>query len=165
MIAEAGDERITQALAGIRETFEELGILLAYDQAGQPVPPAQVQQLDRKASLYEQCRARGWTLAVDQLWYLAHWTAPLDLPKRFNVPFLWPACPRARRRWPTRPSSSSPPGSLRRMRLRALKKKLFILFPTQRTLQRIAHLPDTQAVIHTLLGEKPLWRACPVAAT
>ena len=162
MIAEAGDERITQALAGIRETFEELGILLAYDQAGQPVPPAQVQQLDRKASLYEQCRARGWTLAVDQLWYLAHWTAPLDLPKRFNVPFFVARMPEgqtavADETEQFEPTWISPQDAIARFE----EKKLFILFPTQRTLQRIAHQPDTQAVIHALLSEKPLWQACP----
>ena len=41
------DTRVTEALAGIRETFEELGILLAYDESGLSVTADQVQQLDR----------------------------------------------------------------------------------------------------------------------
>jgi hypothetical protein len=106
-------------------------------------------------------RAR-WTLAVDQLWYLAHWTAPLDLPKRFDVPFFVARMPEgqtavADETEQFEPTWISPQDAIARFE----EKNLFILFPTQRTLQRIAHLPDTQAVIHTLLNEKPLWRACP----
>jgi len=160
----AGIGRITQALAGIRETFEELGILLAYDQAGRPVPAAEVEQLDRKASLYEQCRARGWSLAVDQLWYLAHWTAPLNLPKRFNVPFFVARMPEgqtavADETEQFEPTWISPQQALQRFE----EKELFILFPTQRTLQRLTGYADTQAVLDALQGEKPLWHAHPRA--
>ena len=162
MASVAGAARITQALAGIRETFEELGILLAYDEAAQPVSAAQVRQLDRKASLYEQCRTRGWTLAVDQLWYLAHWTAPLDMPKRFNVPFFVARMPEgqtpiADETEQFEPTWIRPQDAVQRFE----EKKLIILFPTLRTLQRISTLPDAQAVIDALQSEKPLWHACP----
>ncbi|NIF83389.1 MBL fold metallo-hydrolase [Comamonas sp. Tr-654] len=160
----AGTGRITQALAGIRETFEELGILLAYDQAGRPVSAAEVEQLDRKASLYEQCRARGWSLAVDQLWYLAHWTAPLNLPKRFNVPFFVARMPEgqtavADETEQFEPTWIRPQQALQRFE----EKELFILFPTQRTLQRLTGYADTQAVLDALQSEKPLWHAHPRA--
>ncbi|WP_043008213.1 MBL fold metallo-hydrolase [Comamonas testosteroni] len=160
----AGTGRITQALAGIRETFEELGILLAYDQAGRPVPADEVEQLDRKASLYEQCRARGWSLAVDQLWYLAHWTAPLNLAKRFNVPFFVARMPEgqtavADETEQFEPTWIRPQQALQRFE----EKELFILFPTQRTLQRLTGYADTQAVLDALQGEKPLWHAHPRA--
>ncbi|MGU3627759.1 MBL fold metallo-hydrolase [Comamonas sp. C24C] len=160
----AGTDRITQVLAGIRETFEELGILLAYDQAGRPVPAAEVEQLDRKASLYEQCRARGWSLAVDQLWYLAHWTAPLNLAKRFNVPFFVARMPEGQTALADEteqfePTWISPQQALQRFE----EKELFILFPTQRTLQRLTGYADTQAVLDALQGEKPLWHAHPRA--
>lgn len=164
MVEIGGTERITQALAGIRETFEELGILLAYDRAGQPVPAAEVQQLDRKASLYEQCRARGWSLAVDQLWYLAHWTAPLNLPKRFNVPFLVARMPEgqtavADETEQFEPTWIRPQQALERFE----EKRLFILFPTLSTLQRLTGYADTQAVLDALRSEKPLWHAHPRA--
>ncbi|WP_407714275.1 MBL fold metallo-hydrolase [Comamonas testosteroni] len=160
----AGTGRITQALAGIRETFEELGILLAYDQAGRPVPAPEVEQLDRKASLYEQCRARGWSLAVDQLWYLAHWTAPLNLAKRFNVPFFVARMPEgqtavADETEQFEPTWIRPQQALQRFE----EKELFILFPTLRTLQRLTGYADTQAVLDALQGEKPLWHAHPRA--
>lgn len=158
----AGTERITQALAAIRETFEELGILLAYDRNDQPVAPADVALLDRQVSLYAQCRERGWTLAVDQLWYLTHWTAPLDLPKRFNVPFFVARMPQgqvpvADETEQFEPTWISPQDALQRFD----EKKLFILFPTQRTLQRLSAFANTQEVINALHSEKPLWHACP----
>lgn len=40
---------------------------------------------------------------------------------------------------------------------------MFILFPTQRTLQRLTGYADTQAVLDALQGEKPLWHAHPRA--
>ena len=47
------DLHLTQAIAAIRESFEELGILLAYDAQGLPVSAAQVAQLDRHAKAGE----------------------------------------------------------------------------------------------------------------
>ena len=162
MLDAGGDTRVTEALAGIRETFEELGILLAYDESGQCVTAAQVQQLDRKASLYEQCRTRGWTLAVDQLWYLAHWTAARDLPKRFNVPFFVARMPEgqtpeADETEQFEPTWIRPQDALQRF----AEKDLFIVFPTERTLQRMTSFASTQAVLDALKSENLLWRSCP----
>ena len=162
MLDAGGDTRVTEALAGIRETFEELGILLAYDESGQSVTAAQVQQLDRKTSLYEQCRARGWTLAVDQLWYLAHWTAARDLPKRFNVPFFVARMPEgqtpeADETEQFEPTWITPKDALQRF----AEKDLFIVFPTERTLQRMTSFASTQAVLDALKSENLLWRSCP----
>ncbi|MEG0675354.1 MAG: MBL fold metallo-hydrolase [Comamonas sp.] len=162
MVEAGGEARITQALAGIRETFEELGILLAYDAQGLPVSAAQVAQLDRHASLYAQCRERGWTLAVDQLWYLAHWTAARDLPKRFDVPFFVARMPEgqtpeADETEQFEPTWIRPQEALQRF----AEKSLFIVFPTERTLQRLATFASTQAVLDALQGEKLLWKSCP----
>ena len=41
------EEIVTQAIAGLRETFEELGILLAHDAQGRPVSAAELATLDR----------------------------------------------------------------------------------------------------------------------
>lgn len=86
MVEVGGDERITRALPAFARRLKSWASCWPMTKRASPFP-AQVQQLGRHASLYEQCRKRGWTLAVDQLWYLANWTAPFDLPKRFNVPF------------------------------------------------------------------------------
>ena len=154
--------RVTQALAGIRETFEELGILLAHDAAGRPVAPAEAAQLRRHASLYEQCRARGWQLAVDQLWYLAHWTADRTLPKRFSVPFFVARMPEgqipeADGTEQFEPTWIRPRDAVQRFEA----KTLSLLFPTLRTLQHLSRYANTEAVLAALQGEQPLWHSCP----
>src|SRR6478609_8485958 len=84
--------QLTQAITAVRETFEELGVLLAHHEDGSPVSAAEVAAMDRTSgsafSFVEQCAARGLRLDTDQLYTLAHWITDRDLPKRFDVPFL-----------------------------------------------------------------------------
>ncbi|MFN8953909.1 MAG: NUDIX domain-containing protein, partial [Burkholderiales bacterium] len=60
------DLHLTQAIAAIRESFEELGILFARHADGRWADNADIAQIDRKASFATQCQARGLTLAADQ---------------------------------------------------------------------------------------------------
>ena len=121
-----GDLQLTQSVAAVRECFEELGVLLARHPDGRPVDPDAVAAMDRSTTsavaLAEQCAARGLLLATDQVYTLAHWITDRDLPKRFDVPFLSRAWPRARRPRPTRPSSSSPAGCGRPTRWRGTRR-------------------------------------------
>jgi 8-oxo-dGTP pyrophosphatase MutT (NUDIX family) len=82
------DEGLTQAIAAIRESFEELGILLARHGDGTPATAADVRALDRHAPFAAQCRERGLQIAADEVFLLAHWITDRDLPRRFDVPFL-----------------------------------------------------------------------------
>jgi glyoxylase-like metal-dependent hydrolase (beta-lactamase superfamily II)/8-oxo-dGTP pyrophosphatase MutT (NUDIX family) len=154
--------RLTQAIAGLRETFEELGILLACDAQGRPVPAEQVLALDRKAPLVPQCEARGLRLAVDQLWYLAHWTADRDQPRRFDVPFFVARMPAGQE--PDADGSEQfepiwvrPQEALERHRAGDFP----MIFPTIRTLDRLGRFAGTEAVFAALAGEQPLWQCCP----
>src|SRR3954468_10024970 len=82
------DLRLTQAIAAIRESFEELGVLLARHADGRFADANDIAALDRNQPFVAQCRARGLTLAADQAYVLAHWIADRDLSRRFDVPFL-----------------------------------------------------------------------------
>ena len=82
------DERLTQAIAAIRESFEELGVLLARRADGSYAQASDIARLDRKASFVEQCMAHQLTLAADEVFLLTHWITDRDLPRRFDVPFL-----------------------------------------------------------------------------
>ena len=42
-----------------------------------------------------------------------------------------------------------------------MRKSLALVFPTERTLQRMAGFANTQAVLDALQGEKRLWHSCP----
>src|SRR6187431_2985058 len=50
------DLRLTQAIAAIRESFEELGVLLARHADGSHATTADVAALDRKAPFAAQCK-------------------------------------------------------------------------------------------------------------
>ncbi|RYZ11807.1 MAG: MBL fold metallo-hydrolase, partial [Comamonadaceae bacterium] len=67
------DPRLTQAIAAIRESFEELGVLLARHRDGRPVAQADIAAMDRAAPFAPQCEALGLMLAADAVFVLAHW--------------------------------------------------------------------------------------------
>jgi 8-oxo-dGTP pyrophosphatase MutT (NUDIX family) len=60
------DLHLTQAIAAIRESFEELGILLARREDGTMANANDIAALDRKAPFASQCAARGLSLAAER---------------------------------------------------------------------------------------------------
>jgi len=86
-------------VAGIRELFEESGLLLAYDMNGLPfticdettnIRIHQYRNLlnNRKITLKEIVKKEGLFLALDQLYHYAHWITPEARPMRFNTHFF-----------------------------------------------------------------------------
>jgi 8-oxo-dGTP pyrophosphatase MutT (NUDIX family) len=82
-------------IGAIRETFEEVGLLLATGAKG-GVPPIDAArlaeyrracQVDNRA-FWTMVRAERLTLATDRLVYFAHWITPADLPLRFDTRFF-----------------------------------------------------------------------------
>jgi 8-oxo-dGTP pyrophosphatase MutT (NUDIX family) len=79
----------------IRETFEEVGILLAYTADGAPsrfdderfAAYRRACQADHRA-FWEMLRAERLTLATDGLVYFAHWITPEIQPLRFDTRFF-----------------------------------------------------------------------------
>jgi 8-oxo-dGTP pyrophosphatase MutT (NUDIX family) len=82
-------------IGAIRETFEEVGVLLATAADGAParVPAAALAacrracQADNQA-FWELVQSHDLRLATDRLVYFAHWITPEDLPMRFDVRFF-----------------------------------------------------------------------------
>lgn len=86
-------------IAGIRELFEESGLLLAYDKDGLPFSINNEEANDRihqyrdllnkkTITLTEIVRKEGLFLALDQLYHYAHWITPEARPMRFNTHFF-----------------------------------------------------------------------------
>ena len=151
-----------QAVAALRETFEELGLLLARDGAGRPVDAATVAAMDRGASLAEQCRARGLTLACDALFPFARWVAARDIPIRFDTPFFVARMPDgqlpvADETEQFEPEWVRPADALARHAQKAFQ----MIFPTVRTLERLAAYDQAAAVIAACQSEQPLFTSCP----
>ncbi len=158
------DEHLTQAIAAIRESFEELGILLARHSDGRVAGADDIAALDRHAPFAAQCQKRGLTLAADSVFVLARWTADRDLPKRFDVPFLVAAMPPgqtpvADEKEQFEPVWVSPADAL----ARHASGQFFMIYPTIRTLERLAKFANAAAVLAACSGETPLWTSCPRA--
>ena len=159
-----GDLHLTQAIAAIRESFEELGVLLARHADGRPADAADIAAIQRDAPFAVQCEARGLTLAADQVFVLAHWITDRDLPRRVAVPVRVTRMPPAQA--PVADESEQfepvwvrPADALARHQA----GNFFMIFPTIRTLERLEKFVSVEAVLQACAGEIPLWTSCPRA--
>ena len=162
------DLHLTQAIAAIRESFEELGVLLARHadgpRKGAMADAQDIAAIDRHQPFAAQCTARGLSLAADSVYLLAHWTGDRDLPRRFEVPFLVARMPEgqepvADETEQFEPVWVRPADALARHEA----GQFFMIYPTIRTLQRLAKFASTQAVLDAVAHEQPLWVSCPRA--
>ncbi len=156
------DLHLTQAIAAIRESFEELGVLLARHPDGRPAGTDDIAALHRHQPFLAQCQARGLTLAADQVFVLAHWVTDRDLPRRFDVPFLVARMPHdqqpvADEAEQFEPVWVRPADALARHKAGSF----FMIFPTIRTLERLAKFASVEDVLQACTSEKPLWTSCP----
>ena len=158
------DGHLTQAIAAIRESFEELGVLLARHADGRPATGADINAMDRHAPFAPQCRARGLTLAADGVYLLAHWITDRDLPRRFDVPFLVARMPQGQEPVADESEQFEPVWVRPALALeRHAAGSFFMIFPTIRTLQRLVDFTSVQAVLDACASERPLWTSCPRA--
>ncbi len=106
-VAALGDEWRGYWIAAIRETFEEAGLLLAY-QGDQLVSFADEAVHDHydayrprlhsgEVSLLDICAAENLRLAVDQVHFYNRFITPLGRPRRFDTRFFIAAAPEAQR--------------------------------------------------------------------
>ena len=163
--ATQSDLHLTQAIAAIRESFEELGILLARRPDGTLASANDIAALDRKAPFAAQCAERGLVLAASEVFVLAHWITDRDLPRRFDVPFLVARMPEgqtpvADETEQFEPVWVRPADALARHKA----GQFFIIFPTIRTLERLQAFASVDAVLDACAAtEQPLWTSCPRA--
>lgn len=85
-------------VGAIREVFEEAGLLLAYDRAGEPVrlvgEAAARFAVHRRAcrrdgqAFWRMVRTEPLALATDRLAYFAHWITPEERPIRYDTRFF-----------------------------------------------------------------------------
>jgi recombination protein RecT len=159
------DLHLTQAIAAIRESFEELGVLLAHRADGSPVDDIDIAALDRRAPFAAQCSANGLTLDGAGVFVLAHWITDRDLPRRFDVPFLVARMPEnqapvADETEQFEPVWIRPADALARHEA----GNFFIIFPTIRTLERLQAYARVQDVLDACaVNDQPLWTSCPRA--
>ena len=159
------DMHLTQAIAAIRESFEELGVLFARHADGRWADAHDIAAIDRKGPFAAQCQARGLSLAAEQVFVLAHWITDRDLPRRFDVPFLVARMPEGQT--PVADESEQfepvwvrPADALTRHEA----GDFFMVYPTIRTLERLKAFATVDAVLQACaVNDEPLWTSCPRA--
>ena len=159
------DLHLTQAIAAIRESFEELGVLFARHADGRWANHDDIAAIDRKGPFAAQCQARGLSLAAEQVFVLAHWITDRDLPRRFDVPFLVARMPEGQA--PVADESEQfepvwvrPQDALNRHEA----GDFFMVYPTIRTLERLKAFANVNAVLQACaVNDEPLWTSCPRA--
>jgi 8-oxo-dGTP pyrophosphatase MutT (NUDIX family) len=83
-------------IAAIRESFEEAGLLLAHDAAGEPVASARATALARhrkavaagELSFDTLLRDEDLKLGTGDLVYFSHWITPVGAPRRYDTRFF-----------------------------------------------------------------------------
>ncbi len=154
----------TQVLAAIRESFEELGILLAQKADGTWCNQADIDGLERQTGFYDQMLAKGYTLQANQVYLLAHWMTDRDLPRRFDVPFLVARMPDGQTPVADESEQFAPEWIQPAQALaRYAEKQFFMIFPTLRTLERLQAFKTVDAVLQACASEQALWTSCPRA--
>ena len=90
-----GDQWQACWVAAIRETFEEAGILLAYNLDDQLVDTKNIDTQEyrsaihaEKNSMIDLCRNESLSLALDQLHFFNRWVTPEGRPRRFDTRFF-----------------------------------------------------------------------------
>jgi len=88
------------AIAAVRETFEEVGLLLAASDNGAPaaidlaaLQPWRERLQQGTASIADMCRAHGLRLDLRGLAYTGHWLTPPGPVKRFDTRFFTALAP------------------------------------------------------------------------
>jgi 8-oxo-dGTP pyrophosphatase MutT (NUDIX family) len=93
------EEGFAYWIAGIRELFEEAGILFAYDQKGdlfqiksreeqEKFSNYRIQLLKGKLTICQLVQKENLFLALDQVHYYAHWITPEARSERFDTRFF-----------------------------------------------------------------------------
>jgi 8-oxo-dGTP pyrophosphatase MutT (NUDIX family) len=97
--ATSPEESFAHWIAGIRELFEEAGVLLAYDPKGKLLQLKDREERERffhyreslqkdKTSICEMARKENLLFALDELHYYAHWITPEARSERFDTRFF-----------------------------------------------------------------------------
>lgn len=154
-------EGLTHAIAAIRESFEELGILLVRHADGSPLDRQEIAAFDRQRSLVEQCKERDLKLAADELFRFARWITGRDRPKRFDTSFMVARMPEWQEPVADNTEQFDPvwvhPVEAAQ---RHEAGNFSMIFPTRRTLEWLATFDTVDAALRACASDQPQWTSC-----
>jgi 8-oxo-dGTP pyrophosphatase MutT (NUDIX family) len=160
-------------VAAAREAFEECGFLMAYDASGSMVDltawdEAQLHTLRNQVNrqeidIVQLCRSHGWSLALDQLHYFAHWITPPESSLRYDTRFFLCRAPERQR-----PSLASGEMSelVWRTAAAALEEgaagKLRLVYATREMLKQIADFARLETLLEYASQPREITTVIPV---
>lgn len=150
---------IAYYVAGVRELFEEAGLLIACDEEGEPLELADDETVGRMAEhrrglnngsvgFVDVLDLEGLFIDLRPLEYIGHWVTPIGLTRRFDTRFFVARAPRAQvathdayetvaNQW-VRPAEAL---------LAHARGDLEMILPTIRNLEAIAHFVTVDEVL------------------
>jgi 8-oxo-dGTP pyrophosphatase MutT (NUDIX family) len=156
------EESFAHWIAGIRELFEEAGVLLAYDQKGKLLELKNRDERERffhyrellqkgKISICEMAQNENLLFALDQLYYYAHWITPEARSERFDTRFFLTRYPLGQEA--THDQKETTAGTWLTPR-KALEENLtgevILSPPTLKTLEDLSRFESTDEVFNSL---------------
>lgn len=166
------DKRIGMRVAAIRETFEEIGVLIARDENGAELSAERVAQLTEKyqkaidkgeTTIADMLTAEKLTLPLDELTLFAHWVTPPTLAKRFDTAFYiikMPAAQADLARHDGREAVESSWQTAQGFLDKAKSGEITMVFATQRNLEKLARSNSTADAVAAAEADT-IVRVCP----
>jgi 8-oxo-dGTP pyrophosphatase MutT (NUDIX family) len=160
-------------IAGIRELFEEAGVLLACNRQGHPFILKNAEEKERfsgyrsllqdeSMTLCQVAEKEGLLIALDQLHYYAHWITPEARPQRFDTYFFIARHPEGQE--PSHDQKETTTGiwiTPRKALNENLAGEVILSPPTLKTLEDLSRYKTVDEVFDSL-KEQPIQPVLPV---
>ena len=166
--ADQSDELLAFVTAAVRESFEELGVLLARPARASVDLGSVLGSLPRDADerFFERISEAGLRLALDEVHWLSRWITDRDMPKRFDARFFVARMPEGQRPVADEAEQFEPTWVLPAQALERHERGEFsMIFPTVRTLRALSRFGDVGALLHHCRDKPGAWVSCPRAGT
>lgn len=146
-------DAVALAVAAVRETFEEAGVLLARTEDGRPVDPrspalAELRRALVGADLAVALAAAGLVLDLGALTPLARWRTPRQERRRFDAVFFLAVVPPGQEAVPDLVETTGARWATPAVALdEARAGRLALMYPTLQTLEALAGWPSATAAV------------------
>lgn len=163
--ASSREESFAYWIAAIRELFEEAGVLLAYDQKGNLFQTGNRDEQEkflnyrellqkRKVSICEMAQKEKLLLALDELYYYAHWITPEARSERFDTRFFLTQYPFGQEASHDQKETTAGIWITPRKALEEnLNGEVMLSPPTLKTLEDLSRFKSIDNVFHSLKGK------------
>ena len=159
------EESFAHWIAGVRELFEEAGILFAYDQKGnlfqiksreeqEKFSNYRIQLQKGEITICQMAQEEKLHFALDQIHYYAHWITPEARSERFDTRFFLARLPEGQEASYDQKETTAGVWLTPQKALEEnLKGEVMLSPPTLKTLEDLSRFKKVEDVFHSLKGK------------